>query len=195
MTQPENNHSYTQLPEAMERADIGPYFASLREHYKLSVADVAGHLNMRTKYIEAIEASAFEGLPDPVYARGFVRQYAEFLGIDPQQAVAKVFDAQSKKKEKFFVPEPSRGVSAPMRIWLSVVAVLFCGYAIYDYNNQRDADALHHASMAIPERFMHAARNQPFFIGRDFRCVAGDALADCLVMPSEERFSLVGRGL
>ena len=185
--------SYTRLPEVMERADIGPYLASLRAHYKLSVHDVANHLHMRSKYIEAIEDSDFDALPNAVYARGFVRQYAEFLGIDPDQAIDKVFGPQPQKKENFFIPEPSKGSAAPMRVWMSVLAVLFCAYAIYDYSSAGLEGDLYASSTMIPERFMQAARNRPFFFDNDLDCVSGRALTACMGIAEPTRFSLVGR--
>lgn len=53
----------------------------------LSVADVERDTRINRTYIEAIEESRFEDLPAPVYARGFVRSYARYLGIDPAEAV------------------------------------------------------------------------------------------------------------
>ena len=38
-------------------------------------------------YLDAIEADRFDVLPAPVYVRGFVRLYARFLGIDPEEAI------------------------------------------------------------------------------------------------------------
>ena len=38
-------------------------------------------------YLDAIEADRFDVLPAPVYVRGFVRLYARFLGIDPEDAI------------------------------------------------------------------------------------------------------------
>ena len=195
MQQQATETEYTSLPEAMERADVGPYLASLREHFKLSVHDVANHLHMRAKYIEAIETSHFDNLPNDIYARGFVRQYAEFLGIDPDQAIEKCFGPQPKRKENFFIPEPSsRGGSAPMRVWLSVLAVLFCAYAIYDYSSTNSDEELYATpNTIIPERFMQAARNRPFFFGDDLKCASGAALTACMDIRAPKRFSLVGR--
>ncbi len=43
-------------------------------------------------YLDAIEADRFDVLPAPVYVRGFVRLYARFLGIDPEDAVERLPD-------------------------------------------------------------------------------------------------------
>ena len=43
-------------------------------------------------YLDAIEADRLDVLPAPVYVRGFVRLYARFLGIDPEDAIERLPD-------------------------------------------------------------------------------------------------------
>ncbi|MEX2373809.1 MAG: helix-turn-helix domain-containing protein [Dehalococcoidia bacterium] len=56
----------------------------------LSFADVERDTRINRVYIEAIEDGRFEALPAPVYARGFARSYARYLGLDPEEAAAAV---------------------------------------------------------------------------------------------------------
>lgn len=131
--------AFTQLPEAMEVADVGPYLKSLREHYRLSVNDVAHRLHIRPKYIESMEISDFDSMPSKVYARGYVASYAEFLGINPVQVVEKCFGPKPVKKDEFFVPTPAlRAPRPPMKIWLIAAATVFAGIALYDYLQQSE---------------------------------------------------------
>ena len=53
----------------------------------LTTTDVERDTRINRAYIEAIEEARFEVLPAPVYARGFVRSYAKYLGLDPAEAV------------------------------------------------------------------------------------------------------------
>lgn len=53
----------------------------------LSTTDVERDTRINRGYIDAIEEGRFEALPAPVYARGFVRSYARYLGLDPVDAV------------------------------------------------------------------------------------------------------------
>lgn len=39
---------------------------------------------VRGRYLSALEDERFELLPEPAYARGFLRTYAQFLGLDPE---------------------------------------------------------------------------------------------------------------
>jgi len=172
---------FTRLPEAMELADIGPYLASIRAHYRLSVQDVSVHLHMRVRYIEAIETGQLELLPGKVYARGYVQQYAEFLGIDPEQVVEKCFGPQPVKKDDFFVPEPARTSSSSITSWLLVLAMGFCAYAIYDYitvtsRTSGSADAV----APVPKHMMQQFRSRPFPAGRMLHCMRGDSPLACI---------------
>jgi cytoskeletal protein RodZ len=128
-----NNTQFTRLPEAMELADIGPYLKSLREHYRLSISDVAARLHMRGKYIEAIEQSNFDALPSKVYARGYVANYAEFLGIDPKQVIEKCFGRQATKSAKPLAPKTAhRAPHPPIKLWLTVAASIVVAIIAYE---------------------------------------------------------------
>ncbi|MCS6848230.1 MAG: DUF4115 domain-containing protein [Anaerolineae bacterium] len=56
--------------------------------------DEAEHATkIRRKYLEAIEAGDFAQLPDGPPGRGFVKNYARYLGLDPEMAI-KLFEAE-----------------------------------------------------------------------------------------------------
>jgi transcriptional regulator with XRE-family HTH domain len=80
------------VPEPEE--DTGPRVSErLREARRargLSIADVERDIRINRIYIEAIEAEEFRLLPAPVYARGFIRAYARYLGLDPEEAADSV---------------------------------------------------------------------------------------------------------
>lgn len=52
-----------------------------REKLGLSIDDMARKTYIRRTYLEAIEAGAYHIIGDPVYVKGFVRNYAEGLGL------------------------------------------------------------------------------------------------------------------
>ncbi len=67
----------------------------LREHRLASgftLEQAAEETRISYGYLDAIEADRFDVLPAPVYVRGFVRLYARFLGIDPEDAVEQLPD-------------------------------------------------------------------------------------------------------
>src|SRR5919199_6323556 len=56
--------------------------ARLRQHLEFSAAEQA--TKIRGKYLRALEDEQFELLPAETYVRGFLRTYADFLGLDGQ---------------------------------------------------------------------------------------------------------------
>lgn len=75
---------HTQDPTNMP---VGQILRRTREHYQKSLQDVENALRIRAEQIEAIEEGHAEKLPARVYAIGFVRSYAEFLGLDGEKMV------------------------------------------------------------------------------------------------------------
>lgn len=128
---------FTQLPEAMEVADVGPYLKSLREHYRLSVNDVAHRLHIRPKYIESMEISDFDSMPSKVYARGYVSSYAEFLGVNPVQTVEVCFGTKPLKKDDFFMPRVAKKTPPrmPKAGWLALAGCAFIAAVWFDYQS------------------------------------------------------------
>ena len=67
---------------------LGERFRAAREARGLSLSDVAEQIRIRSVYLAAIEDENWNAIGAPVYVRGFLRTYARFLGIDPEEAVA-----------------------------------------------------------------------------------------------------------
>lgn len=77
--------------ETRERARrTGDVLRQTRTERKITLADVEQDIRINRTYIEALENARFDLLPAPVYARGFMRSYARYLGLDPDEAVRAV---------------------------------------------------------------------------------------------------------
>ena len=68
---------------------IGETLRRIRLQKKLSYADIAEELHIQADFIKAIEEFDQESLPSIGYVLGYVRSYAQFLGIDGSDAVAR----------------------------------------------------------------------------------------------------------
>jgi cytoskeleton protein RodZ len=69
-------------------ARTGLRLAAARESCGLSVADIARQLKLSPWQIEALEADNYARLPGPVFVRGFLRNYARLVKIDPALLLA-----------------------------------------------------------------------------------------------------------
>ncbi len=83
-----------QDPSPSSTQTAGEQLAQTRKERGLSVADVAAKLRIAPRQIEALEADDYDRLPGHTIARGFVRNYARFLQLDPE-IVLKAFEKQT----------------------------------------------------------------------------------------------------
>lgn len=67
---------------------LGEMLRSARESRGLDRARIERDTRIRERYLSALERGAYDELPGEVYARGFLRTYAAYLGIDPETATA-----------------------------------------------------------------------------------------------------------
>jgi len=77
--------------------DTGSQLRAAREAQGLTLEQVFKATRIKVSFLEAIEANQFQALPGPVQARGFVRSYANFLGLDGEQ-LASALDADKSAK-------------------------------------------------------------------------------------------------
>jgi cytoskeleton protein RodZ len=66
---------------------LGETLRQARLDKSVSLADAARDTRIRRSYLEALEAEDTASLPPPVYTRGFLRTYAEYLGLNSQSMV------------------------------------------------------------------------------------------------------------
>lgn len=137
-------------------APVGRILAQAREIAGYSLYDVSATLRIRHGLLQAIEDGRHQDLPGPVYAIGFVRTYAEFLGFDGDQVVARFkreSTAVEKKPDLKFpapVPEGSRVPGGA----ILMIAVLIGGlaYAGWYYLSSANRDMAAEIA-ALPARF------------------------------------------
>lgn len=66
---------------------IGDLLRRERERQKLSIKDIEKATSIRALYIDAIEKGEYKTLPGEVYAKGFVRNYANYLKLNANEIV------------------------------------------------------------------------------------------------------------
>ncbi|MGK2966917.1 MAG: helix-turn-helix domain-containing protein [Tepidiformaceae bacterium] len=67
---------------------LGTLLTRAREARGLTIDDAERDTRISKRYLAALEAEEFEVIPAPVYARGFLRSYSQYLGLDPQEALS-----------------------------------------------------------------------------------------------------------
>ena len=69
-------------------SSVGTYLRELRRRKGISLEEIARTTRVAQRYLESLEADAFEALPSPVFTRGFIRAYCQALGEPPDEALA-----------------------------------------------------------------------------------------------------------
>jgi cytoskeleton protein RodZ len=150
--------------EAMTESDIQPQMGSIgallrQSRLKLgqSLSATAEDLRIRATYLEAIEAGRFGELPGPTYAIGFIRSYAEYLGLDPTEAVRrfKIETEGVRRDPKLRFPAPVAEGASPKAAWLFLGALIaFATYAGWYVLSSRHVN-LANLIPPVPERLSH----------------------------------------
>ncbi len=82
---------------------------------------VGAAIKLAARQVEAIEADAYAELMNPTYARGFIRNYAALIGLDPKALLAQL-DQQQVRATPQLVEQADVGVAMPVqssrRKWL-----------------------------------------------------------------------------
>jgi cytoskeletal protein RodZ len=115
---------------------LGERFRAAREARGMSVSDVAEQIRIRSLYLAAIEDENWNMIGAPVYVRGFLRTYARFLGLDPEEAVAAFNRTQPVPQTPAArEAEQARGGSSwagPALLWgAGIVAVLLIAFVVF----------------------------------------------------------------
>ncbi len=70
-----------------EPASIGSRLASARDARNLTIAQVADHLHLDTRIVEALERDDRAVLPSPIFVKGYLRGYAGMVGLPAEDLV------------------------------------------------------------------------------------------------------------
>jgi cytoskeleton protein RodZ len=81
---------------------IGQRLREERVARGVELAEVTEHTKIRAQYLRALEEERWDALPGAAYARGFLRTYAEFLGLDADALVGEYRLREAAEGE----PEP-----------------------------------------------------------------------------------------
>lgn len=66
---------------------LGQELKEAREERSLTRSDVAKATRMKVQIVEALEEEDFDKIPAPIYARGFIKLFAEHVGLDPKPLI------------------------------------------------------------------------------------------------------------
>ena len=95
---------------------LGEWLRQRREELGIDLDRAEAETRIRARFLQALESEDFEDLPGPVVGRGFLRNYATYLNLDPQEAT-RLFSEQvaPPEPESLSAEQPSPFTSDPFR--------------------------------------------------------------------------------
>ncbi len=143
-------------------AGVGAMLRQARLAAGMEISDVANRLRIKDRQIRAIEDGAFERIPGHIYAMGFIRNYAELLGLDGRDAVerfkAETGHAGGTGRLEFPTPNPENRMPRTGLVLLAIVIAALAYAGWYFVNDiQRFATDL---VSEVPDR-MQPPGNEP----------------------------------
>ena len=118
---------------------VGALLKEMRLQKGLRLPDIAKRLCIRRLYLEAIEESDYKELPPFPYGVGFIRSYADYLGLNSSNIVELYKEETNTNPDKnIYVLEPQSEATVPNRKYLviSLLALILVYVLWYFYNNQ-----------------------------------------------------------
>ncbi len=110
--------------------ELGTKLRDERERRGIGIDEIEAETRIRAKFLLALEEERFDVLPGPAYVRAFVRDYAEQLGLDPQELVAEL-NARPDLAEEVVMTPPRQVAPVPLLdrrarivVWVAAAVVL-----------------------------------------------------------------------
>lgn len=176
---------------------LGEKLKKLRSDKRTSIGEASRFTKIQPAYLEYLEEGLWEKLPADVYVKGFLRSYADFLGVDEKilirlyerekeiRANLKKNEKTDSKKEKPINISPF--IFTPKKILISTITVLvFAGlFLLYNEINsfanapslvilnpqdksQVDGNSIYIDGVTDKESLLYI-NNQPILVGDDGR--------------------------
>lgn len=86
------------LKQLSPNEPIGPFLREVRESLGLTLRDITDRTKVNPRRLEQIEQEMFDLLPEAIYVRGFVLEYAKMLGFLHPKEVAGMYLARFKEQ-------------------------------------------------------------------------------------------------
>lgn len=135
---------------------VGAQLASARVARNYSVNDVARQLKLSAGQIEALEADDYARLPRGVFVRGFIRNYARLVGLDPESLVSAAEPQLPQAAPRSEQPSPDIPYPSRRRVpWgryalaAGLVFAAFGGFELYYWADNEGMMRVHQEPLKV----------------------------------------------
>ena len=100
MEEGQHTHHQARGDESRGGPEIGRLLEHQRKERGLSLEDVEQATKIRKRYLAGFEREDYTMLPDAVYARGFLKTYANYLGLDGEAFARQLKSTRKPRRER-----------------------------------------------------------------------------------------------
>lgn len=154
---------------SLGEASFGTWLRRQRELREIDLREIAEKTKISLRYLKAMEQDRFEVLPAPVFARGFLREYAKYVGLNADEVVNYYLSTHAGDgidelaHEEVVEPSSSRGpvTRGAFLVLLLIVAAALLAYFLFWRQSQEDARRAAPPPMAPPASEIAAPTEAP----------------------------------
>lgn len=129
---------------------VGEILSAARQKQKITLDQAEKATKIRQKFLIALERNEFHKLPPGIFTRGFVRNYATYLGLSPNEILAFYRRQVNEEKNLLTHKSPLKPLNAPkiptffspINVGIGILLLLFVTYLLYSYIRFASSPAL-----------------------------------------------------
>ncbi|KPN74903.1 RodZ domain-containing protein [Neisseria sp. 74A18] len=190
MTDNQNTEQYSANSVA---AELGMKLRQAREQKGFSIGEVAERLKLSARQIEGLESGNYEGMPELVFVRGFLRTYARFLGLDEQEVSAYLDRIMPQSRSNVYAVERNGSsslnyqqteVAKTFPKWILGVALLaLIGGGVYVWQSKSQTEYAKQNDTIVPPELSSAPTNGLNADNVSVVSMGSDAVASAILNP------------
>jgi len=135
---------------------FGTWLRQQREMREIHLNEIADRTKISLRYLRAMEQDNFELLPGHVFVKGFLREYAKYVGLNPDEVVNFYLSTQAEPEEAG--GETLEDASPPPRLWgrglvvaiLAILLLAVLSYLVFVYLSGEQGQAMDDPPPFIP---------------------------------------------
>lgn len=86
--------------KAVDLPTTGPSLRKIRENAGVDLSEISKELKLRIELLKSLEEERFEALPEAIYLKVLLKNYATFLGLNPAKVIDEYLQRYQVWKEK-----------------------------------------------------------------------------------------------
>jgi transcriptional regulator with XRE-family HTH domain len=99
---------------------LGEKMKKIRSERRLSLNEISKYTRIQVKYLEFLENGQYQKLPADVYVVGFLRSYAEFVGVN-DKVLVKLFEREKRIQKNINKIDDDSKKIEPLKLSKSVI--------------------------------------------------------------------------